>query len=130
MMQLQLEKEISMGEKSEAPSRGPGFFGQMIEQVRLTWALLLDSRVPWVLKLIPIGAFAYVLSPIDLIPDFIIGLGQLDDIGIIFAALRVFNSIAPADVVAEHTHRLRGEDVQQISHDSEGRVIDVEARRD
>jgi uncharacterized membrane protein YkvA (DUF1232 family) len=119
-----------MGEKSEAPSRGPGFFGQLIEQVRLSWALLLDSRVPWVIKLIPIGAVAYVISPIDLIPDFILGLGQLDDLGILFAALRVFNSIAPADIVAEHTNRLRGGDLHQISRDSEGTVIDVEAHRD
>ena len=120
-----------MGERNEAPSqREPGFFGQLIEQVRLSWALLLDSRVPWVLKLIPLGAVAYVISPIDLIPDFLLGLGQLDDLGIILAALRVFNSMAPADIVAEHTHRLRGEDLHQITRDSSGRVIDVEARRD
>lgn len=120
-----------MGERNEAPSqRGPGFFGQLIEQVRLSWALLLDSRVPWVLKLIPLGAVAYVISPIDVIPDIIPILGQLDDIGIIMTALRVFNSVAPADIVAEHTYRLRGGDVHQISRDSNGRVIDVEARRD
>src|SRR5690349_12771117 len=71
-----LEKEIPMGEQNEAPSRGAGFFGQLIEQVRLSWALLLDSRVPWVLKLIPLGAVAYVISPIDLIPDIIPILGQ------------------------------------------------------
>jgi uncharacterized membrane protein YkvA (DUF1232 family) len=119
-----------MGEKNEVPSRGPGFFGQLIEQFRLSWALLLDSRVPWVLKLIPLGAVVYVISPIDLIPDIIPVLGQLDDLGILMTALRVFNSIAPADIVDEHTNRLRGGDLHQINRDSSGKIIDVEAHHD
>ena len=41
--------------------------------------------------LIVIGCFLYVLSPIDLCPDFIPGLGQIDDlIAIIMAARSVF----------------------------------------
>ena len=56
--------------RSEVPSaRNPGFFRQLIEQFRLSWALLLDNRVPLALKIIPLGAVAYVISPIDLIPD-------------------------------------------------------------
>lgn len=78
------------------PQRGIGFFRQLIEQVRLSWALLLDNRVPLVVKLIPLGAIAYIVSPIDLVPDIFLGLGQLDDLGILMAALTTFNSLAPA----------------------------------
>jgi uncharacterized membrane protein YkvA (DUF1232 family) len=31
--------------------------------------------------------FAYIISPIDLIPDYILGFGQLDDIGILGLSL-------------------------------------------
>jgi uncharacterized membrane protein YkvA (DUF1232 family) len=117
-----------MGEQNEAPKRGIGFLGQLIQQFRLSWALLLDNRVPWVLKLIPIGALAYVISPLDLIPDVIPILGQLDDIGVLMSALRLFNTLAPADVVAEHTERLAAGNAPQIKQ--KNTVIDVEAHRD
>jgi len=47
----------------------------------------------------------YVLSPIDLLPDFLLGLGQLDDIGVvglIAAASFLLPRVAAADVLAEH----------------------------
>jgi uncharacterized membrane protein YkvA (DUF1232 family) len=111
------------------PQRGIGFFRQLIEQVRLSWALLLDNRVPLVVKLIPLGAIAYVVSPIDLVPDIFLGLGQLDDLGILMAALTTFNSIAPGYVVEEHLTRIRAGNVYSIKHDNEGTVIDVKPKR-
>ncbi|MEK6701060.1 MAG: YkvA family protein [Planctomycetota bacterium] len=38
--------------------------------------------------LIVIGCLAYVMSPIDLVPDFIPGLGQLDDLTVIALTVR------------------------------------------
>ena len=38
-----------------------------------------DSRVPWHVKALAICVAVYVLSPIDLIPDFIPGVGYADD---------------------------------------------------
>jgi uncharacterized membrane protein YkvA (DUF1232 family) len=34
-----------------------------------------------------LASLAYIISPIDLIPDYIIGLGQLDDIAILGVSL-------------------------------------------
>ena len=51
------------------------------------WPLMRDPRIPfWAKAAIPAAAAAYVISPVDLIPDFLIGVGQLDDIGIILLA--------------------------------------------
>jgi uncharacterized membrane protein YkvA (DUF1232 family) len=111
------------------PQRGIGFFRQLIEQVRLSWALLLDNRVPLVVKLIPLGAIAYIVSPIDLVPDIFLGLGQLDDLGILMAALTTFNSLAPGYVVEEHLARIRAGNVYNIKRDKAGTVIDVKPKR-
>lgn len=39
-----------------------------------------DPEAPWLARLVAIAVAAYALSPIDLIPDFIPVLGQLDDL--------------------------------------------------
>ena len=111
------------------PQRGIGFFRQLIEQVRLSWALLLDNRVPLVTKIIPLAAIAYVISPIDLIPDIFPILGQLDDLGVLMTALTTFNNIAPADIVDEHLARIRTGNVYKINRDKEGTVIDVKPKQ-
>jgi uncharacterized membrane protein YkvA (DUF1232 family) len=74
----------------------------IIEQILLTWRLIRDPRVSLWHKAIPVLAVAYVLSPLDLIPDFIIGLGQLDDLGIVLGAMRLFESVTPEYIVQEH----------------------------
>jgi uncharacterized membrane protein YkvA (DUF1232 family) len=90
----------------ELQTKPQGAFRQFLYQIRLSWALLMDNRVPLPLKVIPIAAIAYVISPIDLIPDIVPILGQLDDIGVLMLALATFNSMAPADVVEEHKERI------------------------
>lgn len=79
----------------------------VLDQVGLTWKLLFDQRVPIWMKLVAVAPLIYVLSPIDLIPDMILGLGQLDDLGIVLAGMRLFESIVPDDIVAEHRGALK-----------------------
>ena len=72
---------------------------------RDTHALYLaarDPRVPWYAKALGIAVAAYALSPIDLIPDFIPGIGQLDDAAIAAVVLRGVVRSAGPEVVAEH----------------------------
>jgi uncharacterized membrane protein YkvA (DUF1232 family) len=93
------------------PSRytDPSLIGRIVDQFRLTWRLLTDPRVPLSLKvLIPALAALYTFSPIDIIPDFLLGLGQLDDLGIILAALALFARLAPKAVVEEHRAAMAG----------------------
>ena len=76
-------------------------------QARLAWRLFWDKRVPLWTKLIPPAALAYVLSPVDLIPDFPpIGLNQLDDIAVLLLGTKLFIELAPPDVVREHLRAL------------------------
>ena len=77
-------------------------FKAIVNQVLLTWKMLFDKRVPFWMKMVVIGPVIYAISPIDIIPDFIVGLGQLDDIGLILAGMRLFESLVPEHIVAEH----------------------------
>lgn len=45
---------------------------------------------------------AYLLSPIDIIPDFLPGLGQLDDLLILALALNQLLGAVPEAVLLEH----------------------------
>lgn len=57
------------------------------------WLAARDPLVPWTAKALALAALTYALSPIDLIPDVIPILGQVDDLilvpVLIWAALRL-----------------------------------------
>jgi uncharacterized membrane protein YkvA (DUF1232 family) len=74
----------------------------LLNQVQLTWRLMFDPRVPAWQKAIVIIPILYVVSPFDFLPDFILGLGQLDDLTLIFAAMRLFESVVPEYIVQEY----------------------------
>ena len=76
------------------------------DQLRLSWRLLRDERVSAVKFAIPALLVLYVISPIDLIPDFLLGLGQVDDSGAVIAGIlliaRIIPKLTPGHVVDEH----------------------------
>jgi uncharacterized membrane protein YkvA (DUF1232 family) len=82
------------------------------QQLRLAWRLLRDERVSSLKYLLPTLVTLYVASPVDPIPDFFLGIGQMDDLGLIIAALvlavRIIPKLAPAEVVAEHAAAMSG----------------------
>lgn len=84
--------------------------------IRLVWALLRDGRVPPGQKLILAGIVGYLVMPIDLIPDFVPVLGQLDDIAVVLLGLDLFIRSAPPDIVDEHLARI-AQDKDQLSRD-------------
>jgi len=85
-----------------------------IDQIRLTWALLRDPRVPIWAKAIPVIGIIYVLSPLDFIPDVVIGLGQLDDLAIVIAGMRLFAAVVPQDIVEQHRAEIAGKPLDII----------------
>jgi uncharacterized membrane protein YkvA (DUF1232 family) len=74
---------------------------------RLVWGLMRDPRVPLSLKALLGAALAYVVTPIDLIPDVVPIIGQADDLTVVLLVLDLFVQNAPADVRAEHLERAR-----------------------
>nr|WP_290670499.1 DUF1232 domain-containing protein [Ardenticatena sp.] len=89
----------------------------------LAWRLFRDTRVSPMLKLIPIVSVLYIISPVDLLPDVMPGLGQVDDIGLFLLALQLFISLAPQEVVEWYRYQL-GLSPTYVDEDD---IIDVEA---
>jgi len=75
---------------------------QTFRSLVLAIRLLLSDKVSIWLKLIPIAALLYVIFPFDFIPDFIPGLGQVDDLTILLVALWAFLQLCPANVVQQY----------------------------
>lgn len=56
-----------------------------------------DKATPLRAKGILIGALAYFIMPIDVVPDFILGLGFTDDMAVLLAAFNVVRThVKPA----------------------------------
>ena len=78
------------------------FLFRLISSIRLVWKLLTDSRVPfWIRIALPL-ALIYVISPIDILPDFIPVIGRVDDIIAIVAGIMILLKLAPKKVVNQH----------------------------
>lgn len=67
----------------------------------LLWLAARDPRTPGLAKLLGGLVAAYVLSPIDLLPEFIPVLGLLDDLLVVTVGLSLVLWLIPPQLVAE-----------------------------
>jgi uncharacterized membrane protein YkvA (DUF1232 family) len=89
-------------DKEQAKTKLLDFINLIPAFVKLMYQLVKDPRVSLSDKAILGAAIAYVFSPVDLIPDMIPFLGQIDDAYIVAIALqRLINSAGP-EVLNEH----------------------------
>jgi len=70
--------------------------------LKLFSRLINDPRVSFSSKLVVAGILAYVILPTDFLPDFLIGVGQIDDLAVILGGLKLFLKLCPQEVVQEH----------------------------
>lgn len=106
-------------------------FMSLVNRLRLTWRLMKDGRVPIFLKVIPFAPIAYLLWPVDLLPDLFPFLGQLDDLGMFIVGMETFIALAPREVVQEHQAALEagGATGQRRARRNPDEVVDGEWRR-
>ena len=78
-------------------------------KLRLAWRLLRDRRMPVLVKAVVPALVAYLLMPLDIIPDFIPVIGQLDDLLLIALAVGLVFRFAPVELLEEHIRRLEAE---------------------
>jgi uncharacterized membrane protein YkvA (DUF1232 family) len=78
------------------------YIGQLPRYLRLLAGLLTDPRVSALDKLLVGAAIAYIVTPIDFLPDFVPFLGQVDDVYLLVLALQRLMRNAGRRVVLEH----------------------------
>lgn len=88
------------------PKGARGFLKSVIMLIpnflKLLMRLLKDSRVPTAEKAMLIGAIVYVISPLDLIPDVIPFIGEVDDLYLVSLVLLRMLTRTDDDVLREH----------------------------
>ena len=89
---------LLLGRREEARALA----GFLPDCVVLLARLARDPCVPRLRGFVLIGLIAYLSSPIDLIPDFIPGLGQLDDVVILALGLRWALSGCSRETIESH----------------------------
>ncbi len=95
-------------------------YGLLKREIHTLYLACRDPRVPWYTKAIVAIILGYVLSPIDIIPDFIPVLGQLDDIAVVRAGLFFLRKMIPKEVYEKCKEKA---EVQPISGKREKWIV-------
>lgn len=77
------------------------------EKLRFFRYMATDSRVPKLVKVVPVVLALYLAMPIDIIPDFIPVLGYIDDVGVIIVALVLMVKFTPVETIHAVIERAR-----------------------
>jgi uncharacterized membrane protein YkvA (DUF1232 family) len=100
-----------------------GRLRDFVLRLKLITRLMVDRRVSFFLKLLPLASVAYLFWPIDLIPGIVFPvIGVLDDAAILWIGMSLFVELCPPNVVEEYTQELSSN-----LDNNEGDVVDAEA---
>lgn len=91
---------IAMDSQEEVDEKinNSGLLQKYSELAKVMYGMLKDyrkgvySQVPWFTIATIAFSFLYILNPLDIIPDFIPGLGYIDDMAVITFGLRFIES--------------------------------------
>ena len=106
----------------------PGLIRTVVSNVRLSFRLLREPRVPLVRKAVLVFVALYFISPLDFIPDVLPIIGEIDDFAVGLLALQFFLQLCPPEAVAYHRAAIaQGHRFTRMP--ASGPVIDAEFRR-
>lgn len=89
-------------------------FTRLARHARVWRSLVGDKRTPFMTKALPWAALAYFLLPIDLVPDFLPLIGEIDDIGMVILLVSIALRLIPKDLWKEHGEKIKRKDVIDI----------------
>ena len=112
--EAKIRREVEGTPRTGAKRTVMGYIAELPAFLRLLWGLVTDARVEIVDKLLVAGAIAYIVAPIDLIPDFIPFLGEVDDIFLLVMAIKRLLKNAGRTVLLSHWSG-NPEDLRQIN---------------
>lgn len=102
-----------------------GMLKSVLNHARLVGRLIKDPRIPAYLKVLPFAPFLYFIFPLDVIPDLIPIVGQMDDLGVLLLALQAFVMLVPQGIADEHRDDIAG--VKPYNSATAGAKVDPNA---
>ncbi len=95
---IDLEKVLERQRAIEAKVKSSGKLNRFSADIKLMFSMIRDywqgnyRSVPWKSIAAVAGALLYVLNPLDVIPDLILGFGFIDDAGVVALCLKLVES--------------------------------------
>ena len=74
---------------------------KVLEPALLLYYVMKSPDTPFSIKTTIAGALGYLILPIDLIPDFIVGLGYTDDLAALLAVVKMCSDYITPDIKAQ-----------------------------
>ena len=102
------------------------------------WHAFLHPKTPFYLKAVMVAVIVYLISPVDLMPDFFAIIGWIDDVLLVTLAMNWIMKRLPEEVLSkpemftqnDPTSRAnRGQDPERFSNEYDGPIINGKARR-
>ncbi len=93
-----LQRLLDRQQAVEEKVKNSGKLNRFKTDVRLMFSLVRDyyngqyRDIPWKSIAAIVGALIYVLNPLDLIPDLILAIGFVDDVGVVALCLKLVES--------------------------------------
>ena len=88
------------------------------KEAHVFYFLFKHPRTPWYAKAVAALAAGYVLSPIQLIPNFIPVIGSVDDLAVLLVGMKVLQKITPEEVLTECRQRADAAETLRIEENS------------
>ena len=80
---------------------------EAIEKALILYYAMQDSEVPAWAKAVCAGALGYFIFPLDAIPDALVPIGYVDDVGVMAAALTAIAVHVTAETKTKATEKVR-----------------------
>ncbi|KMQ73173.1 YkvA family protein [Marinobacter subterrani] len=93
-----LEALLDRQRAIEEKVKGSGKLARFSADIKLMFSMIRDywygnyRSVPWKTIAAIAGALVYVMNPLDVIPDLILGFGFIDDAGVVALCLKLVES--------------------------------------
>jgi uncharacterized membrane protein YkvA (DUF1232 family) len=97
-----IDPEVEVAPRAGGKRTVTYYIKQLPKYLKLLGGLATDPRVSMVDKMLVLGAMAYIVMPIDVIPDFIPFLGEVDDLYLLILALQRLIANAGRPVLLDH----------------------------
>jgi sulfatase modifying factor 1 len=106
------EEKVSLSEvegqvKQPSVQKLKSSIRQVFKQFRIMRRAVVHPQVPWHAKAVAGCALLYVVSPIQIIPNFIPIIGQMDDVLVVTLGMRYLRRWVPQSVLEECENHVR-----------------------